>query len=212
MSHLNLAQFRATPLETEPFEYLIVPGFVKPESIAAINATFPSIVRGGLFPVDSLGSRAPLRELIAELDGPEFEAAVAEKFQVDLSNKPKMYSLRGYLRAKDGRIHTDSRDKIITVLVYFNERWEHAGGRLRLLRDASNLDNFVVEVPPERGMLLVFKRSESSWHGHHPFEGQRRALQMNWMTSGGRRGFHAIRHRLSALLKRLTAFQTELRG
>ena len=37
--------------------------------------------------------------------------------------------------------------------------------------------------------------------GHHPFEGQRRALQMNWMTGEGSKGFHALRHRLSAAIK-----------
>src|SRR5437588_514249 len=67
------------------------------------------------------------------------------------------------------------------------------------------LENYVAEVPPDNGTLLVFKRAENSWHGHHPFEGQRRALQMNWMTSEGSKGFHAIRHKLSAAVKKLMA-------
>ena len=62
-----------------------------------------------------------------------------------------MYSLRGWLRAKDGQIHTDSKDKIITVLLYLNENWPHAGGRLRLLRNGTDLENFVTEVPPDNG-------------------------------------------------------------
>ena len=77
--------------------------------------------------------------------------------------------------------------------------------RARLLRDGKNVDNFVTEVPPDNGTLLVFKRSDTSWHGHHPFEGPRRSLQMNWMTSEGSRGWHKVRHKLSATLKKITA-------
>src|SRR5262249_24870165 len=112
-----------------------------------------------------------------------------------------MYSLRGYLRARDGQIHTDSKDKILTVLLYLNEHWENSGGRLRLLRDGTDLENYVAEVPPDNGNLLIFKRTENSWHGHQPFEGPRRALQMNWMTGERSRGFTGIRAKLSATKK-----------
>jgi len=203
MRHFNLEKFRAARLETAPFAYVIVPGFLKPDSLKAVNATFPTISKGGSFPLDTVDATATVKDVIAELDGPEFEAAVAEKFGVALSGKPKMYSLRGYLRARDGQIHTDSKDKIITVLLYLNEHWENSGGRLRLLRDGTDLENYVAEVAPDNGNLLVFKRSENSWHGHYPFEGPRRALQMNWMTGEGSRGWHALRHQVSAAIKRL---------
>ena len=203
MQHFNLEKFRAARLETAPFDYVIVPGFLKPESLKAVNATFPAISKGGSFPLDSVDGKATVKAVIAELDGPEFETAVAEKFGIALSGKPKMYSLRGYLRARDGQIHTDSKDKIITVLLYLNEHWENSGGRLRLLRNGTDLDNYVAEVVPDNGNLLVFKRSEKSWHGHPPFEGPRRALQMNWMTGETSRGWHALRHQVSAAIKRL---------
>jgi hypothetical protein len=146
-----------------------------------------------------------IKEVIDELDGPEFQKAIEEKFGVDLTGRPKMYSLRGYTRARDGKIHTDSKDKIITVLLYLNENWTHPGGRLRLLKNGTNVDDYLAEVPPDNGTLLVFRRSENSWHGHHPFDGPRRSLQMNWMTSEGSKGFHKLRHTLSAGLKKLTA-------
>ena len=38
MDALDLAAFRDTPLVREPFEYLVLPGFVKTEARAAINA------------------------------------------------------------------------------------------------------------------------------------------------------------------------------
>jgi len=205
MGHLNIEKLRAAKLETDPFEHTIVPAFLSRESVKSINTTYPPIAKGGSYLIETLDTGMTVKEVIEELDGPEFEAAIAEKFGVDLAGKPKMYSLRGYTRAKDGRIHTDSTDKIITVLLYFNESWQHKSGRLRLLRNGTDIENFATEVLPDNGTLLVFKRSDSSWHGHHPFEGQRRALQMNWMTSEGSKGFHAARHRLSAAVKKVTA-------
>ena len=109
------------------------------------------------------------------------------------------------LEATDGKIHTDSKDKIITVLLYLNDGWQEGGGRLRLLRNGSSLNDFAAEVPPDNGTLLIFKRSENSWHGHESFEGVRRSIQMNWMVSEGKLGFHKLRHQLSARLKKLMA-------
>jgi hypothetical protein len=205
MAHLDIDKLRAARLETDPYKYVIVPGFLSPATVHAINATYPNIEKGGSYPIESLHESMAIKEVIDELDGPEFEAAISEKFDVDLDGRPKMYSLRGYTRAKDGQIHTDSKDKIITVLLYLNEDWRQPGGRLRILRSGHDVDDYAAEVAPDNGTLLVFQRSESSWHGHHPFEGQRRSLQMNWMTSEGSKGFHALRHKLSAAVKRVMA-------
>lgn len=205
MAHLNLDRLRAAKLETDPFLFTVVPGFLSADSLRRINETYPKIERGGSFPIESLDAGMTIKEVIDELDGPEFQAAIEEKFGVELDGRPKMYSLRGYTRSKDGQIHTDSKDKIITVLLYLNENWPHPGGRLRLLRNGKDVDDFVAEVPPDNGTLLVFKRSDNSWHGHHPFEGPRRSLQMNWMTSEGSKGFHKLRHTISATFKKLTA-------
>jgi SM-20-related protein len=205
MAHLNIDKLKAARLETEPYLYTVVGGFLSPESVSRINATYPKIEKGGSYPIESLEANMAIKEVIDELDGPEFQKAIAEKFDVDLDGRPKMYSLRGYTRAKDGQIHTDSKDKIITVLLYLNENWQQPGGRLRILRDGENVDNYAAEVAPDQGTLLVFKRSDSSWHGHHPFEGPRRSLQMNWMTSEGSKGWHKVRHTISAAVKKLTA-------
>lgn len=204
MAHLNLDALRAAKLETDPYLFTIVPGFLSADSIRSISATYPNIEKGGSYPIESLDENMTIREVIQELDGPEFQKAIEDKFAIDLEGRPKMYSLRGYTRAKDGRIHTDSKDKIITVLLYLNEDWDQEGGRLRILRNGTDVDDYVAEVPPDNGTLLVFLRSDNSWHGHHPFEGQRRSLQMNWMTSEGTKGWHKIRHSLSAAVKKLT--------
>ena len=205
MAHLNIDKLEAATLNREPYLYTIVPGFLSPESVSRINATYPKIEKGGSYPIESLEAGMTIKEVIEELDGPAFQKAIEAKFGVDLTDRPKMYSLRGYTRGKDGQIHTDSKDKIITVLLYLNENWQQPGGRLRILRNGQNVDDFTAEVAPDNGTLLVFKRADNSWHGHHPFEGPRRSLQMNWMTSEGSKGWHKIRHTVSAAVKKVMA-------
>jgi len=205
MAHLRIDKLAEARVETDPFEYTSVSNFLSADSLRRINETYPPINQGGSFPIESLRTDMVIKEVIDELDGPDFQKAIEDKFGVDLTGRPKMYSLRGYTRGKDGQIHTDSKDKIITVLLYLNETWDKPGGRLRILRDGKNVDNFAAEVAPDNGTLLVFKRSDSSWHGHHPFEGPRRSLQMNWMTSEGSKGWHKVRHTISAAVKKMTA-------
>lgn len=205
MTHLNIDRLKQEALRQDPFTYTVVPGFLKPEPLGRVIDTYPDILRGGSYPLDSVTVPQALQDVVDELDGPEFERAIEEKFDVDLAGRPKMYSLRGYCRATDGKIHTDSKDKIITVLLYLNQDWPHDGGKLRMLRSGSDLEDFSEEVPPDNGTLLVFRRSDKSYHGHGSFDGVRRSIQMNWMVSEGKRGFHKIRHNLSATFKKIAS-------
>ena len=145
--------------------------------------------------------------MLDELDGPEFRRAIEEKFGLDLSARPTMFTVRGECRASDGKIHTDSLTKIVTVLLYMNEQWDKDGGRLRILRNGTDLADYAEEVPPHGGTLLVFRRSENSWHGHEPFQGQRRAIQMNWVTDKSVVAREQGRHRLSTTIKKLNPFR-----
>ncbi|MBV9645290.1 MAG: 2OG-Fe(II) oxygenase, partial [Verrucomicrobia bacterium] len=104
---------------------------------------------------------------------------------------------------KDGKIHTDSKTKIISVLIYLNSNWESAGGRLRLLRSGADLDDMILEVPPVEGTLLAFKRSENSWHGHRAFVCERRVVQFNWVTDEEVLRREQGRHRFSATIKKI---------
>jgi len=200
---LRLDAFRATPLVKEPFEYLIVPGFIAPASIAAINADYPKISARGSFPVDEVTYGPAFQNLLDELEGDEFREAFEEKFGVDLTDRPTVTTVRGVCGPGDGQIHTDSKSKIITVLIYMNPAWEPPGGRLRLLRSGDDLNDVITEVPPVAGVLLAFKRSENSWHGHEPFVGERRVIQFNWLTSQGNRQIAMLRHHASASFKRM---------
>ena len=203
LSMLDLDKFNATALEKTPFEYLILPGFLRQEMIAAISRDFPNISKPGSFPSDTLQFGGAFRELLAELEGDTFRRAVEQKFGLDLTGRPTIITVRGHTDETDGRIHTDSRTKIITMLIYFNEDWHESGGRLRLLRSGTDLEDYVAEVDPSIGTLLAFRRSDHSWHGHKPFVGPRRAIQLNWVVNEKVKRREQKRHGISAFFKNL---------
>jgi SM-20-related protein len=203
VSMLDLEKFRRTRLTGQPFEFLIVPEFIKSEAREAIHDDYPQVDRPGSFPLREVTYGSGFAKLVEELRSDEFRKAFEEKFSIDLTNRPDMITVRGRCSEKDGKIHTDSETKIITVLVYMNARWESAGGQLRLLRSGSNLDDMIVEVPPTEGTLLAFRRSNNSWHGHKPFAGPRRVIQFNWVTSDAVVRREQNRHRLSAWMKKI---------
>ena len=203
LQYLGIEQFRTTPLVRQPFEHLIVPQFIGPRPLAEINADYPKISTSGSFPVDQLSFGPAFRNFLEELNGDDFREAFEEKFGIELTGRPTITTVRGRCGPGDGKIHTDSATKIITVLIYMNESWDQPGGRLRLLRSANDLTDVIVEVPPIAGTLLAFKRSNNSWHGHEPFAGERRVIQFNWLTSHGNRQIAMLRHHTSASFKRL---------
>lgn len=203
MSAIDLEIFAATPLAREPYEHLIVPGFLRPDRIAAIDAGWPHIDRPGSFPISELDFGPDFATLIDELCGPKMRAAFTAKFGVELSGRPVVVTVRGRCQAKDGRIHTDSESKIVTALIYMNTEWSDRGGRLRVLRSGDDLEDYAAEVPPAAGTLLAFRRSDRSWHGHHGFVGERRVIQLNWLTDEATARRERRRHRLTAWIKRL---------
>jgi hypothetical protein len=203
MSYCDFAGLERTPLERDPFDFVVVPDFLRSENFPAVLADYPEVPGPGSHPPAELEIRGHFRALIDELRGPDFQAAIERKFAIDLAGRPTMYTVRGYVRERDGAIHTDSKTKIITVLLYMNERWQEDAGRLRLLRGPDNLDDYVAEVPPFGGTLLAFRRADNSWHGHKPISGQRRAIQLNWVTSQAVVDAEQNRHGFSTRLKRL---------
>lgn len=112
--------------------------------------------------------------------GPALARIIEQKFAVSLEHALSNVSVRKFCEASDGNIHTDHWSKLITGLIYFNPEWSHESGSLRLLRSATDIEDYGQEVKPLAGTLLLFKRSAKSYHGHKRFIGERRMLQMSW--------------------------------
>jgi SM-20-related protein len=207
MTDLDYTRLAATPVATEPFPHIVVPDFVPPARLADVVAALPPLEKRGSFPPDSIRMGTAARALMTEMEGARLRDAIALKFGLDLDDAPTMVTLRGRTEAKDGRIHTDSTAKRVTVLLYLNpdtEAWARRDGCLRLLRGPSDLDDYAVEVPPVNGTLLVFPNGPATWHGHRQYIGKRYAVQLNYMTSDAKARSELRRHRISAFVKKLT--------
>jgi hypothetical protein len=201
MALLDLARLGGVPLTRDPFEFVVVEDFLDRDSLPALVDAFPAIGGHGSYPLPALACSPLFARLAAELEGEAMRTAIADKFAIDLDNRPTMITLRAHSDGKDGAIHTDSTTKLITVLIYMNPEWHDPAGRLRLLRKPDDLEDYAAEVPPLAGTMVAFRRSATSFHGHHAHVGARRSLQLNWVTDAGVVRRELGRHRWSARLK-----------
>lgn len=200
---IDLERCRAAALVRDPFDHLVVPGFV-PEAMArGVAAAFPGPDLPGVLPAPANPTADAFGDLLRRLRDPAVTRAFADRFAVALDPDALMITLRARTRSSDGTIHTDSESKIVTALIYLNQDWSDPGGRLRLLRGPDDIDDMIAEVPPIAGTLLAFRRTNNSWHGHKPFDGVRRSIMLNWMVSPSVMRRELRRHTLSAGLKSL---------
>lgn len=179
---LDLGKLAAATLHEDYFPYCQVDCFIKPEALAEVLRDFPKVDVRGSVPASKLEYGPSFQTLLDELCGEPLRDLVAAKFAIDLSNSHPLLTVRGQTDLKDGHIHTDTPSKLMTLLLYLNEEWTEPTGNLRLLRDNSSLDNYFEEVLPSAGKLLVFKVTDNCWHGHYPFIGKRKTLQLNYVT------------------------------
>jgi hypothetical protein len=205
MSGLDWGAIEAAERRRQPYDYAIVPQALTPAAVAAIPGEFPEISQTGSFPLTAAQPGPVLSQVIEDLTSDRFRLAMQRLFDVDLEGRPTLVTLRGQCGPRDGRVHTDSASKILSLLLYLNDGWQGPDGRLRLLGPSRDLSAPAVEVSPTIGTLLAFRRSDRSWHGHTPFVGQRRVLQLNYLVSAKDSMASSLRHRLSALGKRLVA-------
>jgi hypothetical protein len=200
---LDLNAFNQTSLKREPYPYMVVKDSLKTESIDQLFNYFTVFEHAGSIPVESVDYGKGFADLLKDLNSDELRQAIASKFDISLADYPTMTTVRGVMREKDGRIHTDSKTKIITVLIYFNAEWENDSGHLRILNNGDNIEDYVEEIPPSLGTMVVFQVTDNCWHGHKPVVGKRLSIQMNYLIDEGAKGKHEFVHSLSAKLKRL---------
>ncbi len=203
---LDLDRLETSPLRRDPFDFVLVDNFIRAEHLPALLADFPAVRRHGSFPLGALSVGVTFAGLAAELEGDALRHEIERKFAIDLAGRPTLITVRGRSDGKDGRIHTDSATKLITLLLYMNPVWEVEAGRLRLLRRADDLSDCAAEIAPLAGTMVAFRRSSTSFHGHQPHRGERRVLQLNWVTDAAVLRRELGRHGWSARLKALNPF------
>lgn len=204
MAALDLTAIESATPSHDPFEHVIVPGVISGDVLAAIHEDFPKIDKPGSFPVSQISYGPRFDALLDELQSQPFAERVGAKLGIELTSQPTMITVRGRCRPTDGQIHADSTGKLVTVLIYLNPSWEASGGQLRLLRNAHDIEDYAVEVPPEEGTMIAFTCQRDAWHGHLPFEGERRTIQLNWVRSRAYKAREQLRHTISAGFKKIS--------
>jgi SM-20-related protein len=184
LSVLNVDAVRQSALVREPYPYFLGSGMLREDAVTDLRRDFPEITKPGYLTVEEVALKGRFKTLIEELESEEFTEELSQKFGLDLHPYPRLTTIRKLSQSKDGRIHTDGPSKVMTLLVYMNEEWQAGGsGRLRVLYDGTNFEPYAAEVPPTMGTVFAFLRGDNSWHGHQPFAGERKVVQVAWVTS-----------------------------
>lgn len=195
-----------TIVATAPFRFIVATGQLDDAHRQALAAEFPRYAGAGFFPYEPADCGPLLRSLVAEIRSPAFADALGRKLGIDrLGDHPAIVTLSDAVNRRHGTLHTDSRSKVATALLYFNEAWPHgSAGCLRFLANGDDIEAMVSpEILPLYGTLAAFARADDSWHGHLPFEGGRRVLQVAWLTSEDELRRKQKRGRFSRWLKPL---------
>lgn len=175
-----------TLVRHDPFPFLVAHGQLPERSRTDLDRDFPKYSSAGFFPYDESECGPSIRELVETITSAAFAGAIGTKLGIDdLARYPALVTLCRYNNKRFGTIHTDSKSKVATALLYFNHSWpDTSDGCLRFLSGVDNIDATIApEVKPLYGEFVVFKREDNSFHGYLPFEGERRIIQVAWLTS-----------------------------
>ena len=195
-----------TLVRRQPFPFFVAKDML-PQSInAALKRDFPAMKGAGYLPYEPSECGKSVNTLIEHMISPEFADAIGNTLGIEkLSQYPTYISICKTLNKRHGTIHTDGKAKIATCLLYLNDDWEGTSqGCLRFLNKIDDIEDTVVpEIKPVYGTLAAFKRTDNSFHGHLPFQGERRVIQIAWLVSAADKERKAKRGKLSHGIKKL---------
>jgi len=175
-----------TTVQQHPFPFMVAHGQLPDEVRGDIDRDFPRYASAGFFPYDPNDCGPSVNALVENMTSAAFARAVGLRLGIEnLDQYPTLVTLCRLLNKRHGTIHTDSKSKIATALIYLNPQWpDTSDGCLRFLHRIDDIDSVVApELIPLYGEFAVFKRCDNSFHGHLPFEGERRVIQVAWLTS-----------------------------
>lgn len=193
-------------IRSNPFPFTVVKEALPESARALIAADFPDYQRSGFFPYLPDECGPSVQRVIEEMLSPAFADTLGDLLGVaKLSQYPTIVTIRKWSKETDGRIHNDSKSKIITALLYLNDQWPNtSGGCFRFLSSPESFDNLIdQEIPPLYGIFTAFRRTENSWHGHTPYKGERRVIQVAWLTSKEELDRKLKNGRVTRFLKRI---------
>ncbi|GAA0704010.1 2OG-Fe(II) oxygenase [Dokdonella soli] len=191
---------------TLPFPFMVAHAQLPSAASDELARDFPRYPSAGFFPHEVGDCGASINRLITELTSSEFADAIGARLGVpELGTYPSLVTICRALNKRHGTIHTDSKSKVVTALLYLNESWpDISEGCFRFLNRIDDIDDVVMsEIRPLYGNLVAFRRADNSFHGHLPHEGERRVIQVAWLTSEDEKLRKTQRGKLSRLFKKL---------
>jgi hypothetical protein len=190
----------------EPFSFLVARGQLPQAAADVLERDFPRYPSAGFFPYQAEDCGPSIVACVDALTSAEFARALGERLGIErLEQYPTLVTICRLLNKRHGTIHTDSRSKVATALLYLQPEWPYgSAGALRFLSRIDSIDAIVApEVPPVYGNVVAFRRADNSFHGHLPFEGERRVIQVAWLTSREEMERKTRRGRFSRLMKKI---------
>jgi SM-20-related protein len=202
---LNTQSLIDAKLHDEPFQWAhIRESFVSPQAVAELRRDFPvegfgrkqrrlaeSSVSGGhylngrglvtretgeIFRPDTL---APAWIALAnDLLSDDYREAMSKLTGIDLEHT--LLEAIVFRQPEGGYLdpHPDNPGKPVSQVFYFNDSWSAGnGGCLRILR-SNDIGDVAEEFMPEAGTSVVLVRSDDSWHGYLPVEGDQTRLSL----------------------------------
>ena len=204
---MSLLVDRITPdsvLRGAPFPALVARDMLDRSAASALGEDFPRYRGAGFFPHAREDCGPAVNALVDALTAPAFADQLGALLGIErMSQYPPLVTICRALNLRHGTIHTDSRSKIATALVYLNPDWvpSHAGC-LRFLAANNDIESLVApEITPVFGTLAAFRRTDNSFHGHLPFEGERRVIQVAWLVDSEAVDRKTRRGRVSRAIK-----------
>ena len=203
-----------TTTQRDPFPFMVAHGQLPHEAHIDLDRDFPRYRSAGFFPYDPQDCGPAINILIENMTSQAFANVVGMRLGIDnLGAYPTLVTLCRLLNKRHGTIHTDSRSKVATALIYLNTQWpDTSNGCLRFLHKIDDIDSTVApELTPLYGEVAAFKRCDNSFHGHLPYEGERRVIQVAWLVDEKEKARKTRRGRFSRGFKKLFGgFDTRL--
>ena len=201
-TYLNEDAVNAAVLNHTPYDYAFTDRIFDQKYKDEVLADAPVIPDRGSYGFPSLKCGPKFRAVLDDLLNPRFRALIGKKFDLDLSKNPPVILMMGNTTGhyNEGYAHTDSKHKIVTVIVGFSREWPYEKGRLRV-QNSRDREDYAFEFTPTFGNMLMFRVSDKSWHGFLPQKGPRMSLQLCYVDSETYVRSEYFRHGVSAFVK-----------
>src|ERR1019366_6313249 len=93
MGFLDFDALSAAPLNHDPFDYLVLERFVRPEARPEIAEAYPAIAKPGSFALEDVEVKGALAGLIEELKGDAFRRAIEARSEEHTSELQSLTNL-----------------------------------------------------------------------------------------------------------------------